>query len=584
MSTLNLPCVRFVKRVTNGALFSKYSYLSMMAQNAAALESAPWRMAGTPIREVTMPVNKVTQTDAEYDESGVMTKSPSFTAFTNEVFDAYQQGGDARAETAMMCGYAGCVAYRFNMPASASSVPLESISLLISRDRYCRAGVRVAVVLSDDAAPSDDWAVVRGTGSGAIVSAHTSSDVDGVASWGFLAQDAIGNLISSRAAESALVFTASSFPALATVGKTYLWVYLTLEDYTSYWTMYNATDPRYYSIEGSAMLVASHASFTFVAPVTADSETYSRAFNAPSSFIRNERVHNHTGTPATTIAAYGNFHQASMTSGVLFTDGAEYYSPIQLAAIPVIPSKPMFNTELTGDPSELAGEMVSVDECCMLGGFRDYCIVNTSDPTLRVSNSSLNTLNIECAVHRRDIVNFTPYMDTDGKARVRMVAVFRYASFRVPYGRESYTRMKMFRHSNPAENLVSHTSGFACDLLLWKSNSPSLSGPYSEAAMAALASNVQFFIGSAKSISGKITGDGTLTDGVEVSADATLMQRIDMSLSTGTTLIVDLAASVAPGEFLIIAPTVKNAPPFPASSDGLASMTWSIALPEVQLL
>ena len=37
-TTINLPCVRFVKRVTNGALFSKYSYLSMMAQNAAALE------------------------------------------------------------------------------------------------------------------------------------------------------------------------------------------------------------------------------------------------------------------------------------------------------------------------------------------------------------------------------------------------------------------------------------------------------------------------------------------------------------------------------------------------------------------
>ena len=202
-TTINLPCVRFVKRVTNGALFSKYSYLSMMAQNAAALESAPWRMAGTPIREVTMPVNKVSKTDAEYDESGVMTKPPSFTAFTSEAFDAYQQGGDARKEDGTMCGYSGCVAYRFKLPDDASSVPLASVSLLISRDRYCRAGVRVAVDLSNDAQPSDDWAVVRGTGTGAIVSEHTASDVDGVASWGFLAQSEIGNLVSSRAAESA---------------------------------------------------------------------------------------------------------------------------------------------------------------------------------------------------------------------------------------------------------------------------------------------------------------------------------------------------------------------------------------------
>ena len=555
-----------------------------MAQNAEALKSAPWRKAETPQNAISMPVNKVSQTDAEYDESGAMVKAPTFTAFTSDSFDAFQQGGDARKEDATMCGYAGCVAYRFKIPASASSVSLSDVSLLISRDRYCRAGVRVALVLSDDAAPSDDWAVIRGTGAGAIVSPSTESDTDGVTSWGFLGQPEVGNLVSGRAADGTISFNSTDFPAIAQTGKAYLWVYLSLEDYQSYWVMYNGTEPRYYSIEGSAMLVASRASFAFVATVTADSETYSRAFNAPTSFIRNERVHNNTGTPATTIAAYGNFHQASMTSGVLFTDGANDCSQILLTALPVIPSKPMFSLELTGDPSELAGEMVSVDECCTLGGFRDFCKDNTTVPSLKVYNPSLNTLNIECAVHQRDISNNTPFMDTDGKARVRMVAVFRYASFRAPYGRESYARLKMFRHSDPAENLVSHTSGFACDLLLWKSSSPALSGPYSEAALAALASNVQFFIGSAKSISGKITGDGSLTNNVEISADATLMQRIDMSLTTGTTLIVDLAASVAPGEFLIIAPTIKSAPTFPASSGGLASMTWSIALPEVQLL
>jgi hypothetical protein len=361
-------------------------------------------------------------------------------------------------------------------------------------------------------------------------------------------------------------------------------VYLTLEDYQSFWTMYNGKDPRYYSIEGSAMLVASRASFTFVSEVTADSETYSRAFNSPTSFIRNERIHNNTGTPATTIAAYGNFHQASMTSGILFIDGANGCSQILMTALQVLPSKAMFDTELTGDPSDLAGAMVRIDDCNTLAGFRDYCAANSSDPTLRVSNPALNTLNIECAIHQRDFVNYQPFTDTDGNARVRMVAVFKYASFRAPYGRESYARMKMFRHSNPSSILVSRTSGFACDLLLWKSNSPALSGPYAEAAMAALASDVQFFIGGAKSISGKITGDGTLTAEQDISAEATLMQRVDMSLVTGTTLNVDLAASVKPGEYLIIAPTLKSAPQFPASSDALSSMSWSIALPAVQLL
>ena len=125
-TTMNLPCTRFVKRVNNGALGSKYSYIAMMADNAKALESAPWHESDVPVQNVTMPVNKVSETDAEYDESGAMTKPPSFSAFTSDGFDCFQQGGDARREDGTMCGYAGCVAYRFKIPSSASSVPTGS--------------------------------------------------------------------------------------------------------------------------------------------------------------------------------------------------------------------------------------------------------------------------------------------------------------------------------------------------------------------------------------------------------------------------------------------------------------------------
>ena len=274
-TTMNLPCTRFVKRVNNGALGSKYSYIAMMADNAKALESAPWHESDVPVQNVTMPVNKVSETDAEYDESGAMTKPPSFSAFTSDGFDCFQQGGDARREDGTMCGYAGCVAYRFKIPSSASSVPLSSVSLTVQRDRYCRAGVRVALVLSDDATPSDDWSVVRGEGGGAIKSASTPTDVLGVASWGFLAQSNVPNLVSGRAADSTITFNASGdggFSDLAETGNAYLWVYLTLEDYQSYWTMYNSKESRYYSIEGSAMLVASKAQFTFADDVSADDE------------------------------------------------------------------------------------------------------------------------------------------------------------------------------------------------------------------------------------------------------------------------------------------------------------------------
>ena len=274
-TTMNLPCTRFVKRVNNGALGSKYSYIAMMADNAKALESAPWHESDVPVQNVTMPVNKVSETDAEYDESGAMTKPPSFSAFTSDGFDCFQQGGDARKEDGTMCGYAGCVAYRFKIPSSASSVPLSSVSLTVQRDRYCRAGVRVALALSDEATPSDDWSVVRGEGSGAIVSASTPTDVLGAASWGFLAQSNVPNLVSGRAADGTITFNASGdggFSDLAETGYAYLWVYLTLEDYQAYWTMYNSKESRYYSIEGSAMLVASKAQFTFADDVSADEE------------------------------------------------------------------------------------------------------------------------------------------------------------------------------------------------------------------------------------------------------------------------------------------------------------------------
>jgi len=544
MSTLNLPCVRFVKRVTNGALFSKYSYLSMMAQNAAALESAPWRMAETPIREVTMPVNKVTQTDAEYDESGVMTKAPSFTAFTNEAFDAYQQGGDARAETAMMCGYAGCVAYRFNMPASASSVPLESISLLISRDRYCRAGVRVAVVLSNDAAPSNDWAVVRNGDSGAIVSAHTSSDVDGVASWGFLAQSGIGNLISSRAAESALVFNATAFPALATTGKAYVWVYLTLEDYTSYWTMYNAKDPRYYSIEGSARLVASACAFVFASSVSEDAESWTGA-QAMTHDLAMEHMHTkQLGITAAQLARYGSILRTRLSSAALFAD-SNVSVPLALA-VERLQAKAIFD----GDQYPFGRTVplsVKNTEIGVIAGTRQPLELNNDDEYI-VSDNTTFKIYAEVA-HYGAQEHDGGFDGADGNGYAAAWIAWRYRPYCVPSGKQSYTRMKIVIGS------CTVSSGMYCDLLVWKTTSKDCYGPFYGAAFAALAANPAFFTGSASSVSGTFTGDGE--DAVSVTASASLIQRLDFSAVATGDYVFDLDSAVKPGEVLIFVPSVK---------------------------
>lgn len=540
---LNLPCVRFVKRVTNGALYSKYSYLSMMVQNAKAIEIAPWRMAETPIREVSMPVNKVTETDAEYDESGVMTKAPSFTAFTSDAFDAFQQGGDARKETAMMCGYAGCVAYRFKIPASASSVALSKVSLLISRDRYCRSGVRVAVVLSNDAQPSDDWAVVRGTGTGAIVSASEASDIDGVASWGFLGQPDIGNLISSRAADATIEFKASSFPALATTGKAYLWIYLTLEDYTSYWTMYNATDPRYYSIEGSARLVASACAFVFASSVSEDAESWTEAQAMTHDLAMEHMYTKMLGITEAQLARYGSILRTRLSSAALFAD-SNVSVPLALA-VERLQAKSIFD----GDQYPF-GKTVPISvkntEIGVIAGTRQP--IQLYNDEYIVSDNTPFKIYAEVA-HYGAQEHDGGFDGADGNGYATAWIAWRYRPYCVPSGKQSYTRMKIVIGS------CTVSSGMYCDLLVWKTTSKDCYGPFYGAAFAALAANPAFFTGSASAISGTFTGDGT--DAVNVTANASLLQRLDFSGAAAGTYTFDLDSAVKPGDVLIFVPALK---------------------------
>lgn len=231
------------------------------------LKTANWKLATCSNNYVTTVPNKVTQTDGERDEDGVLIKPPSFTSYLDDRYDAFKQGGDADVTTATFCGYAGLVAYRFTLPSDYSST-IEKITLKFSTARYLRSGLRVSVVLSNSVEPSDEWDVIRGdaqsTTSNVIVcSPHEESEADGVASWGLLSQD-VPTLMDSRASEGDFIIASSDFPQIATSEKfQYMWVYVSIEDYTDYWTYYNATEPRYYSIEGSATLVPSRCSISF---------------------------------------------------------------------------------------------------------------------------------------------------------------------------------------------------------------------------------------------------------------------------------------------------------------------------------
>ena len=263
MSTIKLPFKRFVRQVSAGQALSKYGYISIMEANGEALKSADWKEAKAATGSLT--VNQLSKTDGKTDDSGQYTQLPTFTVYLDSKYDAFVQAGDAVSKMGTLCGYAGMVAYRFTLPTTNPGA-ITSFKVGIQRDRYLRAGVRVAAQLSDSAEPSGDWSVIRGEASGSIVSPSTApgEGVTGVTSFGFLGQTYTPYLLAGRAALGEITFDAETFPALSTAANyTYLWVYISPEDFAGYWDMYNEEEARHYYIEGSAALVPASTDFTF---------------------------------------------------------------------------------------------------------------------------------------------------------------------------------------------------------------------------------------------------------------------------------------------------------------------------------
>ena len=215
MSTINLEYTRFVKQTSNGSARSKYGYLAMQQELMNQIETTPWKQASCANNLVGLVTNKVTETDEERDQHGAIIKPASYTALLKDNFDAFKQGGDANKEDATFCGYGGAVCYRFELPQNYNS-NISNIKMKIAASRYLRSGVRVAVELRSTDYPSDDWKVVRGDNTNAIVTEHEISDVEGVRSWGVLAQRNANTLLQSQAREGDIVFDSTTFPTLGT--------------------------------------------------------------------------------------------------------------------------------------------------------------------------------------------------------------------------------------------------------------------------------------------------------------------------------------------------------------------------------
>lgn len=559
-TTMKLPYARFVRQASNGAARTKYSYHAMQADLLAALKGAGWRAAECLLNEVTTVVNKVTETDRAVDpETGDETSAPSYTVYLQDRFDAFKQGGDAQVETASMCGYAGMAAYRVRLPTGYAS-NIKSVSMRFSASRYLRSGLRAAVVLSDSAIPSDDWSLIRGESAGAIASASTPSDAEGVKSWGVAAQDTAGTLLDSQAREAAVTFSAANFPALGTSTRyAYMWIYVSIEDYEDWWTLYDATTPRYYSIEGSATLVGSSLAVTFADTVVADGIEWAEiakhttegypvlAGNTPTAAPWDDQgtltafggkftcptwqsamyVH-HVGERGGSAAFAGR--SAGIMSKFADAERAPYFSfagrKNLKAANALVPH---------ADMSRFCGVKAERTWNADVGGFEgnydiEYAVVASFEANaLHVSEPRVAGVAYPACM----IVSVCPYI--------------------VPAGLPKCTRLRY---------KISYfmNYGVTAGVNVWRCRSNDIRGPFFAALVQAFSSEPLIYTAEASSVEAEMTGDGEATQETTVSGKAVLVGYVPPPTAEGGESVSDivLASPVVPGDVLIFAPRIES--------------------------
>lgn len=236
-ATLKLPFARFIAQTSSAPAQPKATYKALASRNALALQSCEWR-------------------DKPVAEKACLALHDFKATHLSDAYDAYLMTGNYDAAASTEIAYAGMAAYRFTLPAAyiSGSQTLVSMSLPIVRDRFLLPGVRVVAVLSDSATPSSSWSVVHGDSSPAAVETE-------------YLKNSAENIRASFDASGALELDLAGADSTK---KPYLWIYLTVEDYTATWTMYSEKEARLYAIEGSVMIVGEDAAVTFSASVTPD--------------------------------------------------------------------------------------------------------------------------------------------------------------------------------------------------------------------------------------------------------------------------------------------------------------------------
>lgn len=554
MSVNKLPYQRFVRQVSNGYARTKYSYQAMQQDLLQLLKSAPWKIAVCPRNQVTTVPNKVAATDAGKSEDGTSTP-PSYTVYVDDKYDAYKQGGDAVVEEATMCGYAGMVAYRFKLPPNQAS-GITRVKLGFQRSRYLRSGLRVALQLSDSDTPSNLWDTIRGDAAGSIVSEHETSAEEGVKSWGVFSQR-YGTLIESQASDGELVFASADFPALATTTRyKYMYVYVSVEDYEDWWPLYDATTPRYYSIEGSAQMVGAVCEVTFEGDEVVDEDLVQCIVldqgavpdgNSPD--LGQDWAAMYDGLINGTLNAviYGEQRNGSRAAALGYIASPEKF-----------PRRSFTSFSGTIDTTSASGK-VPLDDMYRFEAFKSSFTWDASLGSLVPSNGFGNDIGI--------VLNAAPRGDhsriwsPDGVTYAAS-GTWRSMAFVVPAGKSVYQTAKV---SAGAMISMSSKRGFLkIGLNVWKSSSPDVLGQFGNAVVTEMLTYSRMYTASEKSIQVSIKGTGTKSKDMTLSGEARYIGYMTLPLiasddaSTPVTSTAQLAESVFPGDVVILVPRIEQ--------------------------
>ena len=111
----------------------------------------------------------------------------------------------------------------------------------------------------------------------------------------------------------------------------YLWVYVSLADYTDHWTMYSPTEQRLYAIEGSAMLAGPAAAVTFAGEVTPDGDGVVLLEGGSSPTWLQPLPTQNVGTTPPAVPDAEPFVESFFTSQQTRTDAVEGTIPVNFS-------------------------------------------------------------------------------------------------------------------------------------------------------------------------------------------------------------------------------------------------------------